>query len=250
MPLPEAGCGCDDRPVRRCSICTHPERAEVDARLAAGASKRSIAARFGTSASAVQRHRDHLGGQLSETEQARRELSAELVVEHLTQARLQLERAGRKARSPAELVAVASARVRAAEALARVMGPMLLQELLMAEATGETPMQRQDREVNERLLAILRERHPDPGQDDRAPEEDHVREGEHPAAALLRCLTRLRAAADFRYAVASSHPDPRKMRVAFLSRLKPSWTGELSPFPEKALCGYEPRPRHPARAST
>ena len=35
--------------------------------------------------------------------------------------------------------------------------------------------------------------------------------------------------------MASAHPDRRGIRVAFLSRLKPAWTGELSPFPARAL---------------
>ena len=42
-------------------------------------------------------------------------------------------------------------------------------------------------------------------------------------------------AAEYPHALASAHPDPRGIRVAFLSRLEPAWTGELSPFPAQAL---------------
>jgi endonuclease/exonuclease/phosphatase family metal-dependent hydrolase len=51
-----------------------------------------------------------------------------------------------------------------------------------------------------------------------------------------QALADLRAeAGGYPHAVVSSHPDPRGIRVAFLSRLKPSWSGELSPFPAQAL---------------
>lgn len=42
---------------RACSVCTHPDLAALDEELAAGASLRYIAGRFGTSKSAVERHR-------------------------------------------------------------------------------------------------------------------------------------------------------------------------------------------------
>jgi hypothetical protein len=72
-------------------------------------------------------------------------------------------------------------------------------------------------------------------------------------------LADLKAEAGYRHAAASSHPDPRGIRVAFLSRLKPSWTGELSPFPDQALLrlradtdtpaeGIDLKSRRPGRA--
>ena len=42
---------------RACSVCTHEDLPRIDAELAAGASLRGIAGRFGTSKSAVERHR-------------------------------------------------------------------------------------------------------------------------------------------------------------------------------------------------
>jgi endonuclease/exonuclease/phosphatase family metal-dependent hydrolase len=48
-------------------------------------------------------------------------------------------------------------------------------------------------------------------------------------------LADLQGEAGYPYAPISSHPDRRRIRVAFPSRLKPSWTGELSSFPDQAL---------------
>jgi len=42
---------------RSCSICTSPDLSRIDAALSAGASLRNVAERFGTSKSAVERHR-------------------------------------------------------------------------------------------------------------------------------------------------------------------------------------------------
>ena len=48
---------------RSCSICTHPQRQAIDQALMAGVVFRNIARRFGTSTTAVHRHRhEHLSG--------------------------------------------------------------------------------------------------------------------------------------------------------------------------------------------
>ena len=50
---------------RSCSICTHPQRQAIDQALMAGAALRNIAPRFGTSVTALHRHRHaHLPGPL------------------------------------------------------------------------------------------------------------------------------------------------------------------------------------------
>ncbi len=43
---------------RTCTICAHPDRPAIDAALVAGEAYRHIAARFGTSTGALQRHKD------------------------------------------------------------------------------------------------------------------------------------------------------------------------------------------------
>lgn len=44
---------------RKCSLCTHDRRTEIDAALANGMSYRNVAERFGTSVTAAFRHRNH-----------------------------------------------------------------------------------------------------------------------------------------------------------------------------------------------
>jgi len=45
---------------RPCSICTHPKREAIETALSEGGSFRNVAARFGTSATALHRHRKHV----------------------------------------------------------------------------------------------------------------------------------------------------------------------------------------------
>lgn len=42
----------------RCKVCSHPERPEIDQRIAEGASNPTVAAEFGVSKDSVRRHRD------------------------------------------------------------------------------------------------------------------------------------------------------------------------------------------------
>ena len=46
---------------RPCSTCSRPDVDEIDAAIAAGGSQRKIAAQFGTTDSAIRRHKDHSG---------------------------------------------------------------------------------------------------------------------------------------------------------------------------------------------
>ena len=51
--------------ARPCSICTHPERLEIDRLLLQGTSYRDIAGRFGLSKTAISRHKEsHIGTDL------------------------------------------------------------------------------------------------------------------------------------------------------------------------------------------
>ncbi len=50
---------------RRCTVCDHDQREEIDRALVAGGAFRHIASRFGTSTTALQRHRsEHLPAKL------------------------------------------------------------------------------------------------------------------------------------------------------------------------------------------
>lgn len=56
---------------RTCTICAHPSRAAIDAALVAGDAFRNIAERFGTSATALHRHKaDHLPAAVAAAHQA------------------------------------------------------------------------------------------------------------------------------------------------------------------------------------
>jgi len=52
---------------RTCSICSHPDRAAIDRALVAGEAYRTIAQRYGTSATALHRHKaDHIPVKLAQ----------------------------------------------------------------------------------------------------------------------------------------------------------------------------------------
>ena len=46
--------------MRTCSICSHPQRPEIDRALLASEPERAIASRYGVSRAALQRHRAHI----------------------------------------------------------------------------------------------------------------------------------------------------------------------------------------------
>jgi hypothetical protein len=55
---------------RPCGICTHPQRHAIDQALTAGEAFRNMAPRFGTSATALHRHKhEHLLGPLAHVQQ-------------------------------------------------------------------------------------------------------------------------------------------------------------------------------------
>jgi len=58
--------------TRRCTVCTHPKRDEIDKAIVAGASYRDVAGQFGLSKSAVERHHTngHLPAALVEAQKA------------------------------------------------------------------------------------------------------------------------------------------------------------------------------------
>jgi hypothetical protein len=72
---------------RRCTVCDHPSRADIDRQLASGVSLRKTAESFGISASAALRHRRrHLAPQLARSlEEVRAGRAAELVPEREAQ---------------------------------------------------------------------------------------------------------------------------------------------------------------------
>lgn len=68
---------------RVCTICTHEKRGEIDAALLADEPYRHIAARFGTSTSALQRHREHLPKFLVKASEAQDAAQADTLLEQV-----------------------------------------------------------------------------------------------------------------------------------------------------------------------
>jgi hypothetical protein len=58
-------------PLKVCTICANPKRAEIDAALVVGCSLRDVAGQFGLSRSAVHRHQEHVPRALAKAKQAR-----------------------------------------------------------------------------------------------------------------------------------------------------------------------------------
>lgn len=56
--------------MKVCGICSHPERAAIDAALVDGTSLRAIAGQYGTTKSALDRHRKHIPTALTKAKQA------------------------------------------------------------------------------------------------------------------------------------------------------------------------------------
>ena len=69
--------------ARKCSICEHPKRAEIEKAMLDGASLGEIAKRFGTTKSSLHRHRkDHVTANLAQAKQAREVANAETVLDY------------------------------------------------------------------------------------------------------------------------------------------------------------------------
>ena len=69
---------------RTCTICKHPDRERIERALLAGESYRHIAARFGTSSSALVRHKaDHLPASLVRAHDSEEILRADSLLENV-----------------------------------------------------------------------------------------------------------------------------------------------------------------------
>jgi hypothetical protein len=68
---------------RVCTICTHEKRGEIDAALLAGEPFRTIASRFGTSPTALHRHKKHLPTFLVKAHEVNEAVEAGTLLERL-----------------------------------------------------------------------------------------------------------------------------------------------------------------------
>ncbi len=73
---------------RTCSICTHDQRQAIDAALLAGETFRHIASRFGTSTTALQRHKaEHLSERMAKVAERHAEADVRTAIDVVTQLR-------------------------------------------------------------------------------------------------------------------------------------------------------------------
>ncbi len=83
---------------RRCTICDHPDREEIDNELVEGKPYRSIAKRFNVSAPATLRHkRSHLPAKLILAKKAKEAASADRILANVCKLKSRTERIFRKA---------------------------------------------------------------------------------------------------------------------------------------------------------
>lgn len=93
-----------------CSLCRHPQKAEVNAALVAGSDPlRHIAARFGTSTGSLRRHREHIPRALCRAAEAAAETEADDLLERTRTLETAARRLLRKAEEDGDLRAAIAA---------------------------------------------------------------------------------------------------------------------------------------------
>ncbi len=112
---------------RVCSVCTHEQRADIDSALLAEEPYRHIAARYGTSTGALQRHREHIPVHLAKAKDAEEITQADTLLEQVrnlqTRALSILDRADEAGDLRTALGAIREARSNL-ELLAKLLGEL------------------------------------------------------------------------------------------------------------------------------
>ncbi len=92
------------RTGRACTICKHPERAEIDRALVHGTPYRNVAERFALSLGSLSRHREgHLPKLLTEAAEAEERLTAAALLKDLRELQRTARRIGEKAEKDGDL---------------------------------------------------------------------------------------------------------------------------------------------------
>jgi len=94
---------------RTCSACSDARRPELDALIVSGASLRDIAGRFGTSKSALARHRPHVGKALVRAAERKGERREESLLEKVTRLEADARRLGETAEKEGDIRAALAA---------------------------------------------------------------------------------------------------------------------------------------------
>jgi exonuclease VII large subunit len=82
---------------RTCTVCTHPQRDEIDRQLLDGIALRNIAKRYSLSTASLFRHNKHIAKTLSNARQEADILRADGLMEHLNHLTAEAERLKQKA---------------------------------------------------------------------------------------------------------------------------------------------------------
>ncbi len=89
---------------RRCTVCGHAQRTEIDRALVQGATLRNIAERYGLSLAAVNRHlKQHVPRLLTDAAGAKERLTAAALLSDLKELQQTARRIGRKAEKTGDL---------------------------------------------------------------------------------------------------------------------------------------------------
>ena len=118
---------------RVCTICSHEERKAIDTALLSGESYRHIAARFDTSTSSLQRHKDHIPQHLAKASEAAEVVQADGLLDRLQSLNtetMQILREARSSRQPDNELAL--------KAIARAEKQLELQAKLLGELNENT----------------------------------------------------------------------------------------------------------------
>lgn len=86
-----------------CSTCADKRRPEIDAALVSGDSLRDIAGQFGTSRSALSRHRPHVGKAIVRAAEARQDAEAETLLQKIERLEADARRIGERAEAEGDL---------------------------------------------------------------------------------------------------------------------------------------------------
>lgn len=89
--------------MRTCTICSRPDRPEIDAAIVGGESLRGLAARYATSAQTLLRHKPHVSAALSTAKAAEQAASADTLLDQVQRLQRSSLRILRKAEKAGDL---------------------------------------------------------------------------------------------------------------------------------------------------
>lgn len=135
--------------ARTCTICQHPKLNEINEALVSGAAYRDIAGSYGTSKSALDRHKPHVPAALMKAKEAAEMVQADSLWDKIAQLETEARRLGKKAEDAGDLrAAMAAVRelVRIVELLAKIQGELkepggTTVNVVYVDAQGRAPRQ-------------------------------------------------------------------------------------------------------------